>query len=330
MLWGIRVLVPEKLQLRVREMLHEGHLDIVQMKALARSYLWWPGLDHELEQLAKAYTQCQKEQSSPAVLLLYPWSWPTRPWARVHLDFAGRFQGRMFLVAVDAHSKWPEVVEMSTTQTVAVLRKMFTANELPEQLVSDNGPQFVSGKFASFCQFKGIKHIRVSPYHSSSNGLAERIIHTFKVASANPRKMVCRSCTVTLVFSSCTVPLLREVLPFHQLSCSWDVLSVPDWTCCTPIHASQKQHNMTTIAKRAFSRLVSLFLFAISTEVLVGACHHCERVGTCLFHGSGFIWITMETTSGPHPCPCGDFRTGSRASWRGRGRVSQLCQQHKC
>ena len=161
------------------------------MKALARSYLWWPGLDRELEELAKACTQCQKEQSSPAVAPLHPWSWPTRPWARVHLDFAGQFQGRMFLVAVDAHSKWPEVVEMSTTtatQTVAVLRKMFAANGLPEQLVSDNGPQFVSGEFASFCQFNGIKHIRVSPYHPSSNGLAVMFVQTFKVAMCKSEK----------------------------------------------------------------------------------------------------------------------------------------------
>ena len=119
------------------------------------------------------------------------WSWPTRPWARVHLNFAGPFQGRMFLVAVDAHSMWPEVVEMSTTtatQTVAVLRKMFAANGLPEQLVSDNGPQFVSEEFASICQFNGIKHIRVSPYHPSSNGLAERFVQSFKVAMRKSEK----------------------------------------------------------------------------------------------------------------------------------------------
>ena len=42
-LWGISVLVPEKLQRRVQEMLHKGHLGIVRRKALARSYLWWTG-----------------------------------------------------------------------------------------------------------------------------------------------------------------------------------------------------------------------------------------------------------------------------------------------
>ena len=190
-IWGIRVLVPKKLCKQVLEMFHEGHLGIVRMKALARSYLWWLGLDGELEKLAKACVQCQKEQNSPAVAPLHPWLWPARPWARVHLDFAGPFQGRNFLIAVDAHSKWPEVVEMMTTtatQTVTVLRRMFAANGLPEHLVSDNGPQFTSEEFASFCRFNGIKHIRVSPYHPSSNGLAERFVQTFKVAMRKSEK----------------------------------------------------------------------------------------------------------------------------------------------
>ena len=139
MFWGICVLIPEKLRRPVLEMLLEGHLGIARMKSLARSYLWWPRLDGDLEKLGKACVQCQKEQNLPVAAPLHPWLWPSRPWARVHLDFAGHFQGRMCLVAVNAHSKWLEVVEMSTTmtsQTVTVLRRMFSANGLPEQLVT--------------------------------------------------------------------------------------------------------------------------------------------------------------------------------------------------
>ena len=74
----------------------------------------------------------------------------------------------MCLVAVDAHPKWPEVMDKSTTTaslTVTVLRRMFSANGLPKQLVTDNGLQFVSEEFASFCQANGIKHIHVSTYN---------------------------------------------------------------------------------------------------------------------------------------------------------------------
>ena len=91
----------------------------------------------------------------------------------------------MFFIVVDAHSKWPEVIDMSTTtatQTIIKLRKLFAAHGLPKQLVSDNGPQFTADEFSTFCKMNGDKHIRCSPYHPSSNGQAEQFVQTFKRA----------------------------------------------------------------------------------------------------------------------------------------------------
>ena len=47
-------------------------------------------------------------------------------------------------------------------------------------LVYDNRPQFVSDEFSEFMKENGVKHIKCSPYHPSSNGQAERFVHTFK------------------------------------------------------------------------------------------------------------------------------------------------------
>jgi len=116
---------------------------------------------------------------------LHPWLWPSRPWQRIHVDFAGPVRGRNFLILVDAHSKWPDVIEMrSTTSTATIreLRQLFATFGLPEQLVSDNGPQFTSDEFKSFLKSNGVKHICSAPYHPSSNGAAERFVRTFKRA----------------------------------------------------------------------------------------------------------------------------------------------------
>lgn len=59
---------------------------------------------------------------------------------------------------------------------------MFAAHGLPQQLVSDNGPQFISDEFAAFMKSNGIKHIRCAPYHPASNGAVERLVQTFKKA----------------------------------------------------------------------------------------------------------------------------------------------------
>ena len=88
----------------------------------------------------------------------------------------------MYLVVVDAHSKWPEVYEMSSTtvaKTITVLRHTYG---LPEQVVLDNGPQFSSKDFAVFMKENGVKHIKSAPYHPFSNGAAERFVQTFKSA----------------------------------------------------------------------------------------------------------------------------------------------------
>ncbi|XP_060799470.1 uncharacterized protein K02A2.6-like [Neoarius graeffei] len=190
LMWGLRVIVPPKLRPRVLEELHAAHPGVVRMKSLARSYVWWPGIDSDIEHKAKSCHTCQRVQKDPAQAPLHPWMWPTRPWERIHVDFAGPFEGHMYLVIVDAHSKWPEVHIMDSTtssKTITVLRGLFSRYGIPHNLVSDNGPQFCSEDFSTFLKANGVKHIRSAPYHPASNGLAERFVQTFKHALKSSR-----------------------------------------------------------------------------------------------------------------------------------------------
>ena len=98
------------------------------------------------------------------------------------MDFAHK-EGHNFLLVVYAHSQWPEILPMTSTTaqaTVVAVRDVFARFGLPAQVVTDNGPQFVSSEFTLFLQRNGIKHIRVSPYHPASNGAAERLVQSFK------------------------------------------------------------------------------------------------------------------------------------------------------
>ena len=65
--------------------------------------------------------------------------------------------GQQFLIMVDAHSKWPEVIPMTVTsaeKTVIEMRRVFATHGLPYQIVSDNGAQFTSFHFAEFLKNK--------------------------------------------------------------------------------------------------------------------------------------------------------------------------------
>ena len=153
------------------------------MKALARSFVWWPQIDRDLEELVKRYEDCQCFRNQPPVAPLQSWEWPEKPWVRVHPDYAGPFLGRQFLILIDAHSKWMEVkavINATSTVTIDQMRSIFATHGLPEMLVSNNGTVFTSDEFKSFTKQNGIHHVTSVPYHPASNGLAEKAVQTFK------------------------------------------------------------------------------------------------------------------------------------------------------
>ena len=185
LLWGMRVVIPESCRKDVLKELHASHPGMVKMKSLACVHVWWPKIDKDIEQIVRECESCQSVRNAPPSALLHPWAWPDGPWKRIHVDFAGPFQGSVFMVIVDAHSKWLEVIPMSTTtteKTLEVLRTMFARYGIPEQHVTDNGPQFTASDFELCMKANGVKHIKTSPYHPSSNGEAERFVQAFKHA----------------------------------------------------------------------------------------------------------------------------------------------------
>ena len=144
-----------------------------------------PKLNSSIETMTKSCTTCQTVQAEPAFAPLRPWVWPTCPWKRIHIDFASPFLGQQFLIATGAHSNWPEDNVMQTTTFTATIHEMhhlFSSYGLTQQLISDNGPQFVSDEFQVFLESNWVKHIRSAPYHPSLNGLAKRFARTFKRA----------------------------------------------------------------------------------------------------------------------------------------------------
>ena len=181
--WGARVIIPTRLRSGVLNELHEVHTGVVRMKSLARSFVWWPNLDHDIEQVGKECNVCQQHAHLPVKAPIHICEWPKNLWDRVHVDYSGPIQASLILVLIDAYSKWIEVhVVCSSTSGVTIehLSQIFARHGLPKYIVSDNGSCFTCEEFSKFVKQNRIQHIRTAPYHPASNGLAERDVPIIK------------------------------------------------------------------------------------------------------------------------------------------------------
>ncbi|XP_065217466.1 uncharacterized protein K02A2.6-like [Planococcus citri] len=183
LMWHDRMIIPEKLRNTVLTRLHETHLGSCSMRSLAKIVIWWPNCDREIEVFVSKCATCQRYQPQEPETPLNLWTTPNKPWYRIHIDFTGPFDGKLWLVIIDSFSNWLEIFPVpsaNSANVIKVLRCLIARYGICNQIVSDNGTQFRSDEFKEFCKNNNIQLIFTTPYHSRSNGKVERAIRTFK------------------------------------------------------------------------------------------------------------------------------------------------------
>ena len=180
---GARIVIPAKLRMGVLDLIQVGHFGMQKMKQLARSVIYWPNINADIEKVAKSYTSCAEHQNNPLKPSNPPWMLPEKPWSRVHAGHTINFMGENWLVAVDAYSKYPithPATAVSTRATIRPLEEDFAQLGNPHSIVSDNATTFKSEKVQQWCKERGITHLAGAPYHPATNGAAERLVQSFK------------------------------------------------------------------------------------------------------------------------------------------------------
>jgi len=84
--------------------LHTSHLGMNHMKSLACSYVWWPHLDADIEELSHNCIECSITSRNPPKVPTHPSLVPQHPWQQIHVDHA-QFGKYLLLVTIDAYSK---------------------------------------------------------------------------------------------------------------------------------------------------------------------------------------------------------------------------------
>ena len=71
---------------------------------------------------------------------------------------------------------------ITTGAVIKVFREVSARTGMLFVVVTDNGPQFCAEEPTQFMKSNGIKHILTPIYHAISNGLANRLVGSFKSA----------------------------------------------------------------------------------------------------------------------------------------------------
>jgi hypothetical protein len=85
--------------------LHAEHPGMTRMKNLASTYIWWPSLDTEIEELVRLCEIYQTQRPALPHVPIQPLTLTTRKLQRVYMDLAQK-QGNNFLILVYDHSKF--------------------------------------------------------------------------------------------------------------------------------------------------------------------------------------------------------------------------------
>ena len=179
---GNRVVIPRAMRDTMVKKIHSSHIGINGCLRRAREALFWPGMSVHLKQHIQKCEICNEKPQANAPETLMPHEIPDRPWAKVGVDLFTKFNND-YLITVDYFSGFFEIDHLRKTTATTVITKLknhFARYGIPEQLVSDNGPQFSCAEFAQFLQHWDCEHTPSSPGNSQANGKAEAAVKVAK------------------------------------------------------------------------------------------------------------------------------------------------------
>jgi hypothetical protein len=180
---GQQIVIPKSAQTNILTQLHTAHLGQEKTKLLAREFVYWININKDIDRQIEQCQTCQYYQPSQTAEPLLPHDIPTKPWITVAADLF-QFDDCNWLILADMYSKYPVVRKLPhhapSSTIVRILKQIFGEFGIPEKMISDNGPHFVSEAFRCFTDAWGIEHITTSPRRPQGNGFIERQVRTIK------------------------------------------------------------------------------------------------------------------------------------------------------
>ena len=156
-----RILIPKRLQKRVLEVLHETHLGTTKSKQLAQQCIFWPGINDQITKRVERSEVCQYLRATPHTEPMLPYNIKCLQYNKIGVDLF-ECNHNMYIIRVDYYTKYPEISKLPNTSSHTIIETLKNNFGIPEFVVSEIGPQFISHEYKSFAT-----HYRFHPMYTS-------------------------------------------------------------------------------------------------------------------------------------------------------------------
>ena len=166
---GERVIIPSNLRQTMKERVHSSHLGIEGCLRRARECLFWPNMNADIKDYIQRCEICSEFQTSNRKETLISHEVPDRPWSKIGTDLFSIGEDN-YVITVDYTSNFWEVDRLENIESRSVIKKLkthFARYGIPDQVISDNGPQYSSASFAHFSRDWDFEHLTISPWSQS-------------------------------------------------------------------------------------------------------------------------------------------------------------------
>ena len=190
-----QLMVPSSLTQEVLQKAHDcmmsGHLGVKKTADRVLSNFFWPGLSGDVTRFCQSCDICQKTVKKGSVMKVPVQETPLidTPFKRCAVDLVGPIHPpsekghRYILTLVDYATRYPEAVPLKNIDSATVaeaLLDIYSRLGIPEEVISDQGTQFISDYMKEFTRLLGMRQLPTSPYHAMANGLVEKFNGTLK------------------------------------------------------------------------------------------------------------------------------------------------------
>ena len=188
---GEWVIIPPSCRHAIMDDLHKSHAGINKALALARTCVYWPGMEADAR-LHQEMPDMYREQQPSCRDIVPSWG-PSRTLGQVSNGLLSRPSWEKYLIIADYFSKFPYIFPVASShhfKTINHLCDLFTAKGVPTIVMSDNGPPFNGEEFKRFAQEFDFVHTTSSPHFHQSNGfikaMGKKVKNAYRKTDGSP------------------------------------------------------------------------------------------------------------------------------------------------